>query len=197
MEVGVRELKNNLGPLPRSGRRGHRDRPWTRSRQDHSYRCRTHTDRLIAQGNVTPGVSTKRPALKSRVRAKEPVSSLVAGVRLVYPEDRAAPAVASRSGRISRSALRGAVQGLEHLSQLMDMVEVSDGIGRRAGALAESHFLQGYDVAHLASAETLIDEAVVLVAGDGRGAERPRPLGPPVAVFALLGAKEARIRGIP
>ena len=42
----------------------------------------------------------------------------------------------------------------------MDMVEVSDGIGRRAGALAESHFLQGYDAAHLASAETLIDEAV-------------------------------------
>jgi predicted nucleic acid-binding protein len=88
------------------------------------------------------------------------VSSVVAGVRLVYPEDRAAQAVASRSGRISRSALRGAVQGLGHLCQLMDMVEVSDGIGRRAGALAESHFLQGYDAAHLTSAETLIDEAV-------------------------------------
>lgn len=91
----------------------------------------------------------------------------IVGVRFVYAEGRAALAVASRTGRISRAALRGAVQGLEHLYEQMDMVEISDAIVRRAGALAESHSLRGYDAVHLAAAETLLDEDAVLVAGDG------------------------------
>lgn len=91
----------------------------------------------------------------------------VVGARLVYAEGRAALAMASRTGRISESALRDAVGDLDRLYRQMDVVELSDGLVRRAGALAESHALRGYDAVHLASAESLADVEIVLVAGDG------------------------------
>jgi len=56
----------------------------------------------------------------------------------------------------------------------MDIVEATDTLVRRAGALAELSSLRGYDAVHLAAAETLGDEEVILVAGDGplcRGAQ--------------------------
>ena len=45
------------------------------------------------------------------------------------------------------------------------MVEVDDGLVRRAGELAELHALRGYDADHLAAAERVADDEVVLVAG--------------------------------
>ena len=90
----------------------------------------------------------------------------IAGVRLVYAEGCAAFAMAVRTGRIGHSELRESIEGLDHLYQQMDVVEVSDALVRRAGALAEVHSLRGYDAVHLAAAETLIAEDVVFVAGD-------------------------------
>ncbi|MHB1782768.1 MAG: type II toxin-antitoxin system VapC family toxin [Acidimicrobiales bacterium] len=91
----------------------------------------------------------------------------IAVSRLLYAEGRAALAMASRTGRISRSGLRRSVDGLERLCSQTDVVEPSQAVVRRAGALAEAHGLRGYDAVHLASAETLADVEVVLVAGDG------------------------------
>lgn len=105
----------------------------------------------------------------------------VIGVRLVYVEGRAALAMACRGGRISRSALRVAVGGLDRLYRQMDLVEASEAIVHRAGALAEAHSLRGYDAVHLAAAEALGDEETVLVAGDGALCEAAEALGLAVA----------------
>lgn len=91
----------------------------------------------------------------------------VASVRLVYAEGRAALAMASRTGRIGRLSLRRTVRGLDQLYRQMDMVEASDTVVRRAGELAEAYSLRGYDAVHLAAAETLINDDMVLVSGDG------------------------------
>jgi hypothetical protein len=87
--------------------------------------------------------------------------------RLLYAESRSALAMANRIGWISGSALHEAVKVLEQLYEQMDLVETSDTIVRRAGSLAETHALRGYDAVHLASAETLAGADGVLVAGDG------------------------------
>lgn len=84
MEVGVRELKNNLSRyLARVGEGGEvivTDRGRAVAKITPIGTERT-IDRLIAQGIVTPAVAVKRPAPRSRVRAKEPVSPLVADQR--------------------------------------------------------------------------------------------------------------------
>jgi predicted nucleic acid-binding protein len=48
----------------------------------------------------------------------------------------------------------------------LDVVEVDDGLARRAGDLAETHGLRGYDAVHLAAADRLRDRDLVVVAGD-------------------------------
>lgn len=89
-----------------------------------------------------------------------------AGVRLIYAEAHAALAAARRSGRIEARGLRQAVAELELLYHQIDVVEVSDALVRRAGALAEEYALRGYDAVHLAGAETIVGEDSVLVSGD-------------------------------
>ena len=80
MEVGVRELKNNLSRyLAKVGEGGEvivtdRGRAVARITPIGTERS---IDRLIAQGIVTPAASAKRPAPARRVRTKEPVSPLV------------------------------------------------------------------------------------------------------------------------
>jgi uncharacterized protein len=93
-------------------------------------------------------------------------ASHVVSVRLVYPEARAALAQASRVGRIPQGALPGAVEALEGLYGQLDLLEADERLVRRAGVLAEQHALRGYDAIHLAGAERLGQEGVVLVAGD-------------------------------
>ncbi len=91
----------------------------------------------------------------------------VVSVCLVYPEGRAALAAAGRAGRMERSAVTAAIRGLDRLYAQMDVVEPSDALVRRAGALADAHALRGYDAVHLAAAETLGPDDTVVVAGDG------------------------------
>jgi predicted nucleic acid-binding protein len=86
--------------------------------------------------------------------------------RLLYAEGRAALAMASRTGRLRASDLRLAVDGLDDLYTQMAAVEISDSLVRRAGELAEQHSLPGFVAVHLAAADTLPPEELVMVSGD-------------------------------
>lgn len=90
----------------------------------------------------------------------------VVSARLVYPEGRAALAQAHRLGRLTARQLRAAVGQLDARGVELDVVEVDDGLARRAGDLAETHGLRGYDAVHLAAADRLRDRDLVVVAGD-------------------------------
>jgi uncharacterized protein len=93
-------------------------------------------------------------------------ASRVASVRLVYPETRAALAQAHRGRRLNSRQLRSAVAVLEELFAQLDVVDVDDDLARHAGELAEVHGLRGYDAIHLAAADRLHDDELVLAAGD-------------------------------
>ncbi len=88
------------------------------------------------------------------------------GVRLVYPEGRAALAQAQRLGRLTVRQLRAAVREFEARYLELDLVELDDVLARRAGHLAELHGLRGYDAVHLAAADRVRDPDLVVVAGD-------------------------------
>jgi hypothetical protein len=90
----------------------------------------------------------------------------VVSSRLVYAEGRAALAMAHRMDRIDERGLRTAVDGFEALHEQLDMVEVTGGLIREAGGLAEQLGLRGYDAVHLASARLVDDAEMVLAAGD-------------------------------
>lgn len=75
--------------------------------------------------------------------------------RLSYAEVRASLAAAFRSGRLTRLGLAEAKGSLNELVAEMKLVEVSDGVVRRAGDLAEQYALRGFDALHLASALSL------------------------------------------
>jgi predicted nucleic acid-binding protein len=85
----------------------------------------------------------------------------------VYPEGRAALARARGLGRLTARQLRSAVRELDARYDELDLVEVDDHLARRAGELAETHALRGYDSVHLAAAERIHDSDLVVVAGDG------------------------------
>lgn len=93
-------------------------------------------------------------------------SERVVSARIVYAEGHAALAQAARSGRIDGDELAGAVASLIQLYEQLDLLEISDAIVRRAGALAEHHALRGYDAIHLAAAELVQVDGLVFVAGD-------------------------------
>jgi predicted nucleic acid-binding protein len=90
----------------------------------------------------------------------------VVSSRLASVEGRAALALAYRFGRLNDESLRAAVRTFESLIEEMDAVELTAGLGQRAGALAEKMGLRGYDAVHLASAEALRDRDLVLATGD-------------------------------
>ncbi len=90
----------------------------------------------------------------------------VVSVRLLYPEARAALALARRMGRLSSRQLRSAVSGLDSLDRQLDHIELTEPLATRAGKLAEDYELRGYDAVHLAAAELVTDEDLVVVAGD-------------------------------
>jgi predicted nucleic acid-binding protein len=92
----------------------------------------------------------------------------VTSARVVYAEGHAALAAATRLGRLPADRLRAAIGELVGHYEELHLVEISDQLVRRAGALAEEHTLRGYDSIHLAAAElSRGDDAFVFVAGDG------------------------------
>ena len=99
----------------------------------------------------------------------------VVTIRLAWVEARAALASAARLGRISARQLESSKRELGRLLIQVDLVEVDDDLVSRAGDLAESQALRAYDAVHLAAAQRVLDDELVVVAGDR----------------ALLGAAEA------
>lgn len=87
-------------------------------------------------------------------------------VRVAYPEARAALAQAQRSGRLTPRRHRSARIDFEDIWAQLDRVEISPTLAQRAGDLAETLALRGYDAIHLAAAETVRDPELVVVAGD-------------------------------
>lgn len=78
-------------------------------------------------------------------------ADVVATSRVGYPEARAAFARRHREGALSAAGLRRAVQALDTDLVTFAVIELSEGVARRAGDLADHHALRGFDAIHLAS----------------------------------------------
>jgi len=106
--------------------------------------------------------------------------------RLAYPEVCAALAAAGRNRQIDEGDLRSAQRSWEGFWAATRPVELTERVGRRAGALARAHGLRGADSVHLASALAIGDPEIVVAVWDehlaaGADAERLRiaPAGGP------------------
>lgn len=104
--------------------------------------------------------------------AETPVSSV-----LLYPEGRAALALAERLGRLSPARGRDARAEFEALFADLALVAASADLLRRAGDLAEANALRGYDAVHLASAVAIADDRTVMVTADRHLRTAARDLG--------------------
>jgi predicted nucleic acid-binding protein len=87
--------------------------------------------------------------------------------------------------RVDARQLRAAVGDFESLHAQLDIVEVTEGLVRGAGALAEQFALRGYDAVHLASARLVNDREMVLAAGDQSLLSAARAVG--IATANLIG----------
>ncbi|MHB8695252.1 MAG: type II toxin-antitoxin system VapC family toxin [Solirubrobacteraceae bacterium] len=85
---------------------------------------------------------------------------------MLYPETRAALARARRMGRLGPRQVRLARRRIEALWAAIDRIELTAPLAYRAGDLAEVYGLRAYDAVHLASAMSVADTDVVLVAAD-------------------------------
>ena len=91
--------------------------------------------------------------------------------RIAYAEARAAFARKRREHGLSRADYRFVVNDLDQDWADYFIVDVSEGVVKAAGILAESHALRGADAIHLASAVTLskqAGESVAFSCFDGR-----------------------------
>ena len=104
-------------------------------------------------------------------------STRVVSVRLLYPEARSALAKAERMSRLTRTQLTAAVAELDAILAEIDLIEVTADLAHSAGELAQEHGLRGYDAVHLAAAQCIADDDVVLVTGDLDLAAAARRLG--------------------
>jgi predicted nucleic acid-binding protein len=104
-----------------------------------------------------------RQASAAWAEAERVVSS-----RLLYPEARAAVARAHRDTRITTRQLREARAQVDRLWRGLERIDVTAGVARAAGDLAEGHALRAYDAVHLASALSLADDELALVSADRR-----------------------------
>jgi predicted nucleic acid-binding protein len=86
------------------------------------------------------------------VAARVEDAEAVVTARVSYAEARAAFARHRRDGALTVAALRRVVRELDAEWGAYTVVEVSDPVVRRAGALAERHALRGYDAVQLAAA---------------------------------------------
>jgi predicted nucleic acid-binding protein len=105
------------------------------------------------------------------VREKSDQAESVATSRIAYAEARSALARKFRERGLSRSGHRLAVEDLNQDWEDYFIVDVSDGLVKVAGNLAEKHAIRGADAVHLASALTLAKqakEAVTFFCFDGR-----------------------------
>jgi predicted nucleic acid-binding protein len=98
-----------------------------------------------------------------------------------YPECRAGLARRRREGTQRSSDLKAVVARLDADWSRMATISVTDGLARRAGALADRFGLRGFDAIHLASFELLLqrvgDDDVTFSTADGNLARAAKRLG--------------------
>ena len=113
--------------------------------------------------------SKKGEALTSGKKADE--AEGIATSRIAYAEARAAFARKRREHGLSRKGYRLVVEDLNQDRDDYFILDVSDGVVKSAGILAERHDLRGADAIHLASALALgkrSDSNVMFFCFDGR-----------------------------
>ena len=79
-------------------------------------------------------------------------ASTVATARISYAEARAAFARHARHGGLTPAELRRVIRHLDEEWGQYTVVEITDGVVRRAAVLAERHELRAYDAVQLAAA---------------------------------------------
>jgi predicted nucleic acid-binding protein len=79
-------------------------------------------------------------------------AGVVVTARVTYAEARATFARLAREGVIAPAGHRGVVRALDEDWSTYSIIDVSEVVVRRAGALAERHSLRGYDAVQLAAA---------------------------------------------
>ena len=107
----------------------------------------------------------------NHVREKADQAEGLATSRLAYAEARAALARKLREHGLSRMDYRSVVEDLNRDWEDYFIVDVSDGVVKFAGALAEKYALRGADAIHLASVLTLgkqAGESLLFSCFDGR-----------------------------
>ena len=114
----------------------------------------------------------------------------VVATPLVYVESHAALAHAQRLGGVTRAQMRRGLSALASLDQQLDRVELTHGLMRSAGGVAERHALRACDAVHLAGALSLNDPNVVFATGDRRLVAAAREAG---LATADLHATSARL----
>ena len=82
-------------------------------------------------------------------------AAVIATSKIAYAEARAAFARKQRDDGFSITALRKIVEDLNRDWESYFIIEVTDGIIRAAGDIAEKYLLRGFDSIHLASAVNL------------------------------------------
>lgn len=85
---------------------------------------------------------------------------------LAYPEGRAALAAVRRGARVGHQQYASAVAKFASHYEDLVTVGVDHALSHAAGAYAEEFSLRGYDAVHLASAQSLGEEEVVMVTWD-------------------------------
>jgi uncharacterized protein len=118
------------------------------------------------------------------VRKQADQAEGVATSRIAYAEARAALARKLRERGLTRAGYRSVVESLDQDWEDYFIVDVSDGMVKFAGGLAEAHALRGADAIHLASALALrkqADEDVKFFCFDGRLSVAARKEGLKVA----------------
>lgn len=86
------------------------------------------------------------------IRAAIAEAELICTHSITYAEMRAAFSRATRMNRLAASELPGKIREFEADWLTLEIIEVDEALIRRAGELAESCGLRGYDSVHLAAA---------------------------------------------
>ncbi len=92
----------------------------------------------------------------------------VVASRLAFPEVVAALAAARRGARLDSASERRARRDWDEYWSATTVVELTAAVAAEAATLAGRYVLGGADAVHLASALTLFDAELILVAWDGR-----------------------------
>jgi predicted nucleic acid-binding protein len=93
------------------------------------------------------------------VRERSGHAESIATSRIAYAEARSALARKFREHGLSRSGHRSVVEDLNRDWEDYFIIDVSEGLIKAAGNLAEKHAIRGADAVHLASALTLARQA--------------------------------------